>query len=320
MDEILKQLNIFDDLKNLLSQSSMIRVIVIVVLATIIAYYISKYSAKIIIKLAQRVSVRGDKETNEDKYIRLRQVETYLSVAVAIVRVFVVFVVAYVAFLLITNGKYSTNKGFATIGAGAFFIVFAGQSLGAVIRDLTSGSAMIIEQWFNVGDHIKIEPFSDAKGVVEKLSLRSTKIRRLSGEVLWVHNQFIQGVHVTPRGIRTIIVDVFVNDIELGEAKLLEIIRVVPSGRTLMTKPLRIISKEQWSDNLWKISVIGYTAPGREWLIERFFVNAIKDVDVDAKSKKDRIFTYEPIARYADPLADKKFLRSINHNGPTASK
>ena len=311
MNIALKPSNITDDLQVFFNSSNMVRTIIILISASLIAYFVSKYLARAIVKLAQIVSSHTDKETNDQKYIRLRQIETYLSVAVAIVRAIVVSIVIYITWFLLTRGKFSTSSGLATIGASAFFIVFAGQSLGMLLRDLTAGATMIIEQWFNVGDHIKVEPFMDAKGVVERFTLRSTKLRSLSGEILWIHNQYIQGVHVTPYGVRTMIVDVFVKDLALGEETIKEIIGAVPSGPALLTKPLRIISKDRWNDDMWRISIIGYTAPGREWLIERFFVNAIKEVDEGVESKGKRIFVYEPIARFADPIADKKFLRSV---------
>lgn len=81
-----------------------------------------------------------------------------------------------------------------------------------MLRDLTAGTAMIAEQWFNVGDYIRVEPFIDVGGVVERATLRSTKLRSLNGEIIWLHNQHIHGIKVTPRGIRTMAVDIFVND------------------------------------------------------------------------------------------------------------
>jgi len=276
-----------------------------------VAYFASKYLARAIITLAQIVSTHTDKESNEDRHIRLRQVETYLSVSVAAIRAVVVSVVAYVTWTILSP---AASSGVAAIGASALFIVFAGQSIGMILRDLTAGATMIIEHWFNVGDYIKIEPFIDVTGVVERFTLRSTQLRSLNGEILWIHNQQIQAVHVTPRGIRTMAVDVFVRDRELGEATLKEIINAVPSGPALLTKPLRIKSTERWSNDLWRITVIGYTAPGREWLIERFFVNAIKEVDEGVRAKSKRVFIYEPITRFADPVADKKFLRAIRAN------
>ena len=187
---------------------------VLILMACIIgAYILSKFLADFIIKIAQKVSVRSDIESNEERFIKLRQVETYLSVSIAVVRAAVVAIAAYVAWMFISP---VASSGAAAIGASAFFIVFAGQTLGMILRDVTAGAIMIIEQWFNVGDFIKVEPFINVAGVVERLTLRSTKLRSITGEVVWIHNQQIQAAHVTPHGVRTLAVDVFVRDKERG--------------------------------------------------------------------------------------------------------
>jgi hypothetical protein len=283
------------------------RSVLILIASIVVSYLLSKILASGIIKIAQAVSVRADNESNEERFIRLRQVETYLSVAVAVIRATVVAVVAYVVWRIISP---VSNSGAAAIGASAFFIVFAGQTLGTVLRDITAGSIMIIEQWFNVGDFVKIEPFINVSGVVERLTLRSTRLRSLSGEIVWIHNQQIQAAHVTPRGLRTLAVDVFVHDKDIGLKTLKELAKAVPVGPSMLANPLRIGKPEEWANELWRITVIGEMTPGREWLIENFFVNAIKEVDSNVRSKSNRVFVYEPIARYADPVADKKFKRA----------
>lgn len=290
------------------TEASAYRSILILITLLIVAYILSKYVAAVIIRIAQKVAVRSDLESNEERFIRLRQVETYLSVTVAVVRAAFVAVVAYIGWSLLSP---VSNSGVAAIGASAFFIVFAGQTLGMLLRDVTNGAMMIIEQWFHVGDYIKIEPFIDASGVVERFTLRSTKIRRLSGEVLWVHNQQIQAVHVTPGGVRTLAVDVFTRDKDKAVSAIKELTRAIPTGATMLASPLRINQPEEWTEELWRITIVGQTTPGREWLIENFLVNALKEVDEGIKDKKLRTFVYEPIARYADPVADKKFKRAI---------
>jgi small-conductance mechanosensitive channel len=299
---------VFNDITEFFSEPNAYRSVLILIGSIVITYILSKFLAAGIIKVAQAVSVRSDKESNEDRFIRLRQVETYLSVTVAIVRATVVAVVAYVVWSMISP---MASSGAAAIGASAFFIVFAGQTLGTLLRDITAGSIMIIEQWFNVGDFVKIEPFIDVKGVVERLTLRSTKLRSISGEIVWIHNQQIQAVHVTPRGVRNLAVDVFVRDKEKGLKTLKELIKAVPVGSTMLASPLKIEKPEEWGNSLWRITITGQTAPGREWLIENFFVNAIKEVDSSVRNKMNRVFVYEPIARYADPVADKKFKRAV---------
>lgn len=298
----------FDQMQRFVSSPNAFRSIIILIAAIVIAYIASKYLARGIVVIAQRVAVRSDSASNEETLIRLRQVETYLSIVAAGVRAIVVAVVAYYTLTILTP---RTTTSAAAIGAGTFFIVFAGSTLGILLRDITVGATMIAEQWFHVGDFIKVEPFMEVSGVVEQFTLRSTKLRSLSGEVVWIHNQYIQAAHITPRGVRTLAVDVFMHDLEKGKATLTRLMKAVPSSPMMLAKPLRITGSEKWGEDLWRVTVTGQTAPGREWLIEKFFVETIIDVDADVKDRNERIFAYAPLPRYADPVADKKFKRAI---------
>lgn len=285
------------------------RSIIILVLSFIVAYILSRFIARGIIKFAQIVSVRGENETSDERAIRWRQIETYLSVTVAIVRTFIVVIVAYIAWMILSPTAKS-NSSLAAIGAGTIFVVVAGQTAGVLLRDITAGSTMIIEKWFTVGDYIKVEPFMDVSGVVERFTLRATKIRSLSGEVIWVHNQQMSAVHVTPNALRTMAVDVFVRDRTEGEKVIEQVINSVPTGPTMLARPLRVKYAEKWGDNLWRITVVGQTPPGREWLIQDFFISAIKAID-EGKKPEDRNFVHPPIARFADSEADRRFKRAV---------
>lgn len=292
------------------TQPNSYRSILILIGSLVAAYLLSRILTRGIIKVAQVVAAHSDSETDEERTVRLRQIETYLSVTVAAVRAIIVATVGVILWINISPGA---TTGAAAIGASAFFIVFAGQSFGMIMRDITSGAAMIIEKWFNVGDYIKIEPFVDVAGVVERLTLRSTRIRSLSGEVIWVHNQQIMAVHVTPRGVRTMAVDIFVRDRVAGERAIEKIIGTVPTGTMMMARPLRIKYAERWDNELWRITVVGSMLPGREWLVEKYFVNALKEIDED-KPRSERLIVHEPIPRYADSEADRRFKRAVRVN------
>ncbi len=296
------------------SQPSPYRSVLILIASLAAAFWLSSLLAKWIIRITQIVAQRSDNTTNEIAQIKLRQIETYLSVTIAIIRAAVVAVVGYLTWDYLTPASDS-NNAIAAVGASALFVVFAGQTLGMLLRDLTSGAVMIIEQWFNVGDYIRIEPFADVSGVVERLTLRSTKLRSLNGEVIWVHNQQIAAAHVTPRGIRTLAVDVFVRDRERGKNEITRIMESIPTGRLMLAQPLRITSIEQWGDDQWRVTITGQTAPGREWLIERHFVQAIEAIDEEDTPRKQRLIAYPPIARYADPSADRRFKRAVRVSG-----
>ncbi len=294
------------EVENFLAQPNAFRSLLILFVSIVVAYWLSRFLAQGIIKIAQYIGTRSDNSADESHQFKLRRIETYLSITVAVVRAFTVAVVAYYAWQLLS--PMATTQT-AAIGAGALFIVFAGGTIGVMLRDLTSGTAMIAENWFNVGDYISVEPFIDVSGVVERATLRSTKLRSLTGEVIWLHNQHIHGVKVTPRGIRTIAVDVFVNDKDKGEVLVRKILNGIPTGTLLITKKPKIESIEKWGDDLWRIVVYGYTAPGREWLMEQVFVDTIKTAD--RKSHNRNVIMYQPIVRLADTEAEKNFKRAI---------
>lgn len=303
--------NIASETLEWFSTPNTLRNVLIVIIAMIVAYWLSHFLAKIIIQLAQKISVRSDNESNETRATKLRQTETYLSIATAIVRGLVVVIIGYFAWIIINPFSASkTANSIAAIGAGTFFALIAGQTIGIVLRDLTYGAVMITEGWYKIGDFIKIEPYGDVEGVVERFTLRSTRLRALNGEMILIHNQNITGVHVTPHGLRTIAVDIFVRDEERAMTEIKKIIAAIPRGRTMLASPLHITKTEQWSENRWRITVIGQTAPGREWLIERFFTEALISID-EGKEDNEKLLTMPPMPRNADEIADRRFRRAV---------
>lgn len=304
-----------EEIETFLMQPNAYRSVIILFMSIILAYWLSRFLAKAIIKLAHAIATRSDSSTDELHQFKLRRIETYLSVTIAIVRALSVAIVAYFTWQLLSPMASGTT---AAIGAGALFIVLAGGTVGVMLRDLTAGTAMIAEQWFNVGDYIRVEPFIDVGGVVERATLRSTKLRSLSGDVIWLHNQHIHGVKVTPRGIRTMAVDIFVNDKEKGVKIVQKVIDSIPIGTLLITKKPKIESVQQWGDHMWRIIVYGYTAPGREWLMEQVFVDSVRTTD--RKTHSRNVIMYQPIVRHADPEAERNFRRAIRMTSDDGSQ
>ncbi|HCR55491.1 TPA: hypothetical protein DIV49_00815 [Candidatus Saccharibacteria bacterium] len=302
----------YTEVVELFSQPNAYRSVLILIVCIVIAYWLSKFIAKAIVVVAQKVAIQSDSETDQVKAVKLRQVETYLGVFVAIARALIVAVVAYVAWRVLSpeSSQQIGGSGAAAIGASAFFIVFAGQTLGILLRDITAGATMIAERWFNVGDYIKVEPFWDVKGVVERLTLRSTRLRSISGEVIWIHNQQISAVHVTPNGVRTMAVDVFVSDETKGEAFVSRVIKTLPTGPTMLVKPPEITATERWGEGVWRITVLAKVAPGRDWLIDKYFISSLESSD-EKKPKASRLMVRPPIARWADEVAERRFSRAV---------
>lgn len=295
-----------NEIKDFLSTPNSMRSLLILLLSILVAYWLSKYISRGIIRLAQFIAVRSDTTTDEDKRVLLRRVETYLSIVIAIVRALIVGIVAFYTWQLLSPG---VNLSAATIGASAFFVVIAGATVGMILRDLTAGATMIAERWFHVGDFIRVEPFTDVGGVVERMTLRSTKLRSLNGEVIWLHNQHIQGVKVTPRGLRRLAIGIFANNEKVGRNLIEKVIAAMPVGTLkLATKP-EIVACEKWGEKLWHFVVIGETTPGREWLMDTYFLSSLEEVD--ARRKGPTTFVRKPIARYSDERAERSFRRAV---------
>lgn len=296
-----------DEVSEFFSAPSILRSVLLLVVSLIFAFFVSRWLARIIIHFAQFIALRSDTTTDEIKAIKLRRVETYLSVSIALVRVLAVVVIGILTWNLLSPTARD-NSSVAAIGASAFFIVLAGGTIGSLLRDITAGATMIAESWFNVGDHIKVEPFIDVAGVVQRVTLRSTKLRALNGEVIWLHNQHIQGVHVTPRGIRNMTVDVLINNEEKGLKLINKVASTIPVQTTLLVKKLRVGPAQPWGDAMWRVRISGGTPPGREWLIEDFFVNLLIEED---KKYKHRIIVHKPMPHYSDPETEKNFRRAV---------
>lgn len=285
-----------------------LKLIFVMIVTAIVAYWLSNFIANSIIWIAKKISGQSESISSEEKFIQLRRVETYFSVTIALVRFAVVVGAVLLAWAILSDDESPNANAATAIGAGAIFAVLAGATIGPLLRDITSGATMIIERWFDVGDFIQVEPFADIKGVVERLTLRSTRIRNLAGEVVWLHNQHIQGVRVAPRGVHTLAVDIFVDKIEPAEKAIEKLLKTLRSGPTMLATPLHIVETEKLSDDFWRITVVGQTTPGRDWLIENFFTDALKEAD---KRNKTFSIIYGPRVRFADESAERRFRRAV---------
>ncbi|HET6622426.1 MAG TPA: hypothetical protein VFG56_00645, partial [Candidatus Saccharimonadales bacterium] len=113
----------------------------------------------------------------------------------------------------------------------------------------------------------------------------------------------------TPRGVRTMVVDVFVNHEKIGMNLIEKAVATVPVGTLKVARKPKISQPEQWGDRLWLISVKAQTPPGREWLIEQYFIDSL--VHLDQKRRGPDCLVRQPIARYADKKAEASFRRAV---------
>jgi small conductance mechanosensitive channel len=282
-----------------------LRSILVLVVALAIGFLAGRLINAVILRSVEAIGRQADKSSDLRTVNRLRRYETFLILSSALVRAGLLLFAFYFWWVFM----HPSGQPTAIIGASALAVILLGGVLGPVLRDLAAGSFMMAEQWYAVGDYIKVEGMPPGvEGVVEKVTLRSTRIRSMSGEIIWVNNQNIAGVRLTPKGIRTIGLELFVDDAKAGEKLIEAANKRLPMGPLLVITPLTVVSNEKVGDSLWHITAIGETAPGREWLIESSAVELIKSLDENSRKP---VIAHGPLFRFADAEAENSFRRII---------
>ncbi|HSH18506.1 MAG TPA: mechanosensitive ion channel family protein [Candidatus Saccharimonadales bacterium] len=273
-----------------------------------IAFIAGRIIAAALRKVVAIIGRQADKTEDLGTVNRLRRYETVIVLSIAVIRTLLVLFALYFWWVFTSPGTQPT----ALIASSALLAILIGGALTPTLRDISGGAFMMVEQWYGVGDHVRIEPFMDMQGVVERVTLRSTRIRGLNGEVIWVNNQYIQAVRLTPKGIRTMALELFVRDLAQGEELINMVNRRMPTGPLLVISPLSVMTSQQVGEKLWHLTAIAETAPGREWLIERYAVDVLKEIDEDKDGNLQMLAT-EPVARFADGDAERRFARALQN-------
>ena len=148
----------------------------------------------------------------------------------------------------------------ATVGFGA-------QSL---LRDIIAGFSIVFEGQYSVGDFVEIEP-TKAAGLVEELGLRTTKIRALSGELIFVPNGTITGVRNYVSGEQRFTVEVQLSDLQAVD----KVLGSLDEASNLYIFPPRLVGREE-KDGRIRLRILAGVLPSMGWLVEENLVERIK--------------------------------------------
>jgi len=136
----------------------------------------------------------------------LKRRETLVSV----IRTGITYVTFAVAAVIIIGQLTGGVDRLTAIAGASFLLILGGFATQRLLVDIIAGLTMFAERWFSVGDTVTLLVGAELQGVVEDVTLRRTRLRALSGEVIQVHNSQIQAVSVLPRGVKELAIEVFV--------------------------------------------------------------------------------------------------------------
>lgn len=277
------------------------RVVVIAALFAL-AWLVSRLSALV----ARRVLAWHDRRHSGSdleatgKIANLKRRETLVSV----IRTGIAYA-AFAAAAVLSVAQLTGGVDRLTALAGAsFFLIVAGFAAQRLLLDIIAGFTMFVERWYSVGDTVVLVASVELQGVVEDVSVRRTKLRSLTGEVIQVHNSQITAARVLPRGVKELAIELFVSKREAGERLLEDITPILPEGPTTFIRRPWISQVDELSPVLSRIRMLTTVAPGREWLAESFFSDLLK------QRAPDGLIVHGPVALAVDERAARSFARA----------
>jgi moderate conductance mechanosensitive channel len=205
--------------------------------------------------------------------LREQRAQTLASLLgnVAAIAVFVVATLTILDILLQNIGPI-----LASFGLIGLAFSFGAQSL---VKDVISGTFMLIEGQFGVGDVVKV---ADVSGLVEKITLRTTVLRDIEGAVHIVPNGEITRVTNMTKAWSRAVLHIGVayrEDVD----HVMDVLRDVLSdfhsdpewGALLLEEPV-VPGVESFSDSAVVIRIMAKTLPLKQWDVARELRRRIK--------------------------------------------
>ncbi len=221
-----------------------------------------------------RVSQRSSSALVEEGY-RAAQRATTLAGVLSSVGAAAIWTVA----ALVALGELGLNLGPLIAGAG-----IAGIALGfgaqTLVRDFLSGLFMLIEDQYGVGDIVDV---GEASGVVERVTLRSTRLRDVDGTVWHVPNGEIKRVGNKSQDWARALLDVLVtydSDIALAQAEVARVAAELvqdPAYADLVLGEPEVWGVERVGPEGLAIRLVVKTKPAEQWTIARALRARIKE-------------------------------------------
>jgi len=164
----------------------------------------------------------------------------------------------------------------AAAGIVGLAVGFGAQHL---VQDVISGFFILIEDQIRVGDIVQI---AGKSGLVERVNLRMTTLRDLSGNVHFVRNGQIDVVTNMTKEYSYYVFDISISyreDIEEVTAIIKEIdeqMRNDPQFKDFILEPIDVLGLDKFADSAIIIRARVKTKPIRQWKVAREFNRRLK--------------------------------------------
>lgn len=259
-----------------------LKILVIVVVAALAAWLLRRMIGRALRKLAsgrveERVAAvrRGVPSALQATQETSLRAEQRVEALTSVLRSIVTFAVWLIAGFMIL-GAIGIDLAPLLAGAGIIGIAlgFGAQSL---VKDFLSGIFILVEDQFGVGDIIDVE--QQVEGVVEGVSLRTTRLRSVDGTVWHVPNGEIRMVGNMSQHWSRSLLDVEVaydTDVERAKAVVKRVADALWEEEDAVLEEPEMWGVEQLGANGVVLRLVVKTTPREQWRVSRALRERIK--------------------------------------------
>jgi small conductance mechanosensitive channel len=202
--------------------------------------------------------------------------EQRLEALTSVLRSLLSFAILLVAVLMIL-GEIGVELGPLIAGAGIVGVAlgFGSQSL---VRDFLSSIFILIEDQFGVGDIVDLD--GTTSGVVEAVSLRTTRLRAVDGTVWHVPNGEIRRVGNMSQHWSRALLDIevaYATDLARAQDVIREIAHAVWREDAHVLEEPEVWGVEELGPNGIVIRLVVKTTPSEQWRVSRTLRRRLKD-------------------------------------------
>lgn len=229
-----------------------------VFLTLFFAFLAQHFSRHVITRIVRRMVKQG----SQSKIAEEKRENTLIQVLSG-----AAYIVIWLTALLMVLSEIGIAVGplLAAAGVAGLAFGFGGQYL---IRDLISGMFIILENQYRAGD---VVCFDKTCGLVEKITLRMTTLRDLSGTVHHVPHGEVHTVSNLSKGYARVNLDIGIaydSDLE----QVVEVVNRVgkelaedPKWKEHIIKAPEFLCVDDFADSAIIIKILGDTAPIMQW-------------------------------------------------------
>ncbi len=230
------------------------------------ALLVKKFGTQIIMQVLQKTVRKDLYPTKSDRTKRLKTLESLIDAVLKVV----VFAVAIV--MILSEIGVDTAPLLASAGIVGIAVGFGAQSL---VKDLTSGLFIIIENQYRVGDVIELD--SGIIGQVESIGVRTTLIRTLDGTLYHVPNGTINWMANKTSSYAGLSEDIiFPGDVDIEKLRLIinrtgEKLAKDPTYEKMIKEPPEFLRVDGFDTNGIRVKIVGKTGSDDAWDVKGAF-------------------------------------------------